>query len=976
MGCNQSIALPPSSQPFLLTYDEGLRPPEIAISPTRPAIENGASSPSFPIQSPSTILKEEKVETNEIVLSSGLIYTEAKKEEERSIAAQLFFTIKNDEYEKFLFLLSEYFLLNQLHNSTKEDGDGEQISSSSPTSYSSSDSFPLSYSSCNTIEEKESYIIKYLNIKKLETIYGMWNSTLLIVIAQYNKQKFLNFFHKFFLKLSFSYINHSNEQGCNYFLYCCIENINTSIEHFFNIFLLQHKEIQLMMLNNSQNNEENGVRKEEVEENEEKKKKILLNNLIKTYENYYEIPSKCLIYNKLYDVSFISTPYSITIINNNLLGVQFFLKYSYDVNKIFRFPILKSIINVKQYQNNSELIIKIKKILNDIVENETNLIKLYEENQNNTPKEFIQFSTNTLLNFEDIISKNENLNGIFSTTPLLLAAAYGNYEVFVELLCQGASINYIDDEFNTIFHHLSRNKNENSLKIFQFLLNYYQINKKNEENSGNSGKINNSLIYKELIKKLLLLYDFNGDTSLHIAVDNKNLLLVNEYLENFAINPNIINPITSFSPLHLAVRRRHIELIKLLLSYGADINLKSDELNSQSPYDLSLKIPKTNEIYKIFQEKKKIEEEEREKKEIILEKDTKIKDLEIISNSNSSSSATFVVTPPDQITQTELDDEQKLKSDNNQLILPNIYAENEKKIIENEEDLANSFYSKGNIHNSTLNLVNLFKGTASNKAKEENIIKHTKDDEAKKEKIEIDEKTDGFTLPKIVYASHSILPSASADSPSASASTLTSASVPPKKIPQKTEVIQPPSGTTNNFRRNNLLKKKSSSSSTATVIATTSQSISLPSSKKNNTNQNSIDNEMVLNSSPSYIEIMGQNQYQNEINIEIKSTNQFSTPTRPQAPLYDNINYDPNSPTSRLFNPLVSTPYMEKEINIPSSPTSLLVSKDSSLSPSPSFEKSSFISPKDSIKIKSVPPSGPPPSNSKNPLRDSRKLIK
>lgn len=173
---------------------------------------------------------------------------------------------------------------------------------------------------------------------------------------------------------------------------------------------------------------------------------------------------------------------------------------------------------------------------------------------------------------------SEKQSGVKSMTPVLLACAYGHENIIRELVWRGSDTNARDEESSNLLHHLARAKSESLADIFKFL-------------------VSNSKVTDEMLSQC----DGNGDTPLHVACDMKQLELAKLMLFE-GCNASVINNISGFTPLHLAIRRRHLDLVKILLQFGADPSCGGDAINKQSAYDLSVKLPKENEISLVMEQ--------------------------------------------------------------------------------------------------------------------------------------------------------------------------------------------------------------------------------------------------------------------------------------------------------------------------------------------------------------------------------------
>ena len=96
----------------------------------------------------------------------------------------------------------------------------------------------------------------------------------------------------------------------------------------------------------------------------------------------------------------------------------------------------------------------------------------------------------------------------------------------------------------------------------------------------------------ELVREILAtrpdkdVRDGFGDTALHVAIFQKNLLVV-KLLLDYGFDPNAKTIRNGYTPLHNAVAANNVEAARLLLQYKADKGIKS--LDGLTPFEKARK---------------------------------------------------------------------------------------------------------------------------------------------------------------------------------------------------------------------------------------------------------------------------------------------------------------------------------------------------------------------------------------------------
>ncbi len=181
--------------------------------------------------------------------------------------------------------------------------------------------------------------------------------------------------------------------------------------------------------------------------------------------------------------------------------------------------------------------------------------------------------------------------------PLHVAATNCKIDIVKSLLDNGVDINARTKKLSTYLILLSQDggfwyKNsiiselkyvlEERTKLFKFLLNHGAdpnlVNKDGDSSLSFASSWNN----KKIVQLLLNFSNINvniknleGDTPLHISVYHDHLDIVKLLLTKGA-NPNLANN-NGVTPLHNAAFNSNLEIVKLLVDYGANINAENKD---------------------------------------------------------------------------------------------------------------------------------------------------------------------------------------------------------------------------------------------------------------------------------------------------------------------------------------------------------------------------------------------------------------
>jgi len=175
----------------------------------------------------------------------------------------------------------------------------------------------------------------------------------------------------------------------------------------------------------------------------------------------------------------------------------------------------------------------------------------------------------------DIDAKNNN-----EETALYMASSRGNRQIVKLLLEQGADINVKNDNHHYTALHIAAYFDK--IEILKLLLEQEKINLEARSKKGSSPLLVASYIGNLEVAKILLekgadinAKNDNGETALHMASHENHQQIVELLLEQEKINLEARSKKGS-SPLLVAVYMGNLEIAKLLLEKGADINAKND----------------------------------------------------------------------------------------------------------------------------------------------------------------------------------------------------------------------------------------------------------------------------------------------------------------------------------------------------------------------------------------------------------------
>lgn len=201
--------------------------------------------------------------------------------------------------------------------------------------------------------------------------------------------------------------------------------------------------------------------------------------------------------------------------------------------------------------------------------------------------------------------------GSMDVTPLMLACAYGRPTTVTTLLDFHADLTVQCNSGNTCLHYAARSGKLAAEVITQFLLRQ------------------DVLLTTEAISwgEWFSIANASGDTALHVACDAKAVEFVKKLLSSLSTAPSMTahsedqahtdlnhhqtpisnkvalinqqNPHTGFTPLHVAVKRRCLEIVAVLLEYGADPLLEDNR--SVTALDLASQQKKDSPLLQLIE---------------------------------------------------------------------------------------------------------------------------------------------------------------------------------------------------------------------------------------------------------------------------------------------------------------------------------------------------------------------------------------
>lgn len=179
-------------------------------------------------------------------------------------------------------------------------------------------------------------------------------------------------------------------------------------------------------------------------------------------------------------------------------------------------------------------------------------------------------------------------------SPLMIACQLGDFQM-VEILCLSKSnLNLIDSYLKTALLHCFESDSENNLKCLEILLKYgADCNLKIAGKTAflmaceRSNSIEKSCIWLALKGKvdINLNDENNGNYALHYSAINGSLELCYVLLKSGS-NPNCQNFLKQ-TPSHFAAHYKHIDILKILWSFGA--NFEETDLNEDNTMNYAFK---------------------------------------------------------------------------------------------------------------------------------------------------------------------------------------------------------------------------------------------------------------------------------------------------------------------------------------------------------------------------------------------------
>lgn len=194
-----------------------------------------------------------------------------------------------------------------------------------------------------------------------------------------------------------------------------------------------------------------------------------------------------------------------------------------------------------------------------------------------------------LLNSKQFDTNFKDNNG---NTPLMAAAESGNWYVAKQFLEHGAKLNEVNNEGNNVLQTAIFFRNH---EIAGTILKEYrdQVDLQHKDKDGYNLLLACTNLYDEKIFDMLLDLDIDiealdniSNNILLLAASNNQIDLVTRLLkmEIFDVNHKNQNGITA---LHFAILQENLEMVKMLVEYGADVELEDTGKSNAIAYAIS-----------------------------------------------------------------------------------------------------------------------------------------------------------------------------------------------------------------------------------------------------------------------------------------------------------------------------------------------------------------------------------------------------